>query len=53
MPQQVENATIVMLDRICEADIGRKLRVAGRCGLITFVPRLTLQRGRQIQDAHI
>lgn len=32
MPQQVENATIVMLDRICEDDIGRKLRVAGRCG---------------------
>ncbi|KAG9316300.1 hypothetical protein JVU11DRAFT_2331 [Chiua virens] len=30
MPQQVDNATIVMLDRICEDDLGRKLRVAGR-----------------------
>ena len=32
MPQQVDNATIMMIDCICKKDIGRKLRVAGRCG---------------------
>ncbi|KAI9572253.1 hypothetical protein HD554DRAFT_2015619 [Boletus coccyginus] len=40
MPQQVENATIVMLDRICEDDIGRKLRIAGR--MLTYDAETTL-----------
>ncbi|KIJ68010.1 hypothetical protein HYDPIDRAFT_126622 [Hydnomerulius pinastri MD-312] len=30
MPQQVDNASIMMLDCISEDDVGRKLRVAGR-----------------------
>ncbi|KIK94984.1 hypothetical protein PAXRUDRAFT_141733 [Paxillus rubicundulus Ve08.2h10] len=30
MPQQVDSATVIMLDCITEDDIGRKLRVAGR-----------------------
>ncbi|KAF9222671.1 hypothetical protein BS17DRAFT_783224 [Gyrodon lividus] len=30
MPQQVDHATVMMLDCITEDDIGRKLRVAGR-----------------------
>ncbi|KAF9245063.1 hypothetical protein BU15DRAFT_41461 [Melanogaster broomeanus] len=30
MPQQVDNASVMMLDCITEDDIGRKLRVAGR-----------------------
>ncbi|KAF8135791.1 hypothetical protein EV363DRAFT_1159233 [Boletus edulis] len=40
MPQQVDNATIVMLDRISEDDIGRKLRVAGR--MLTYDAETTL-----------
>ncbi|KAH7888396.1 hypothetical protein F5I97DRAFT_692305 [Phlebopus sp. FC_14] len=30
MPQQVDSATVIMLDCITDDDIGRKLRIAGR-----------------------
>ncbi|KAI6011585.1 hypothetical protein EDC04DRAFT_2764687, partial [Pisolithus marmoratus] len=40
MPQQVEHATVVMLDSIREHDVGRKLRVAGR--MLTYDPESAL-----------
>ncbi|KIK12568.1 hypothetical protein PISMIDRAFT_32208, partial [Pisolithus microcarpus 441] len=36
MSQQVEHATVMMLDSITEDDVGRKLRVAGR--MLTYDP---------------